>query len=231
MRTNSSNVIPRRIHQLWISPAHLKTIPDDVMPQTQAWAEFHPDFKHRVWTIEEAAASLPIRRAKRMMEAVRLSRFEAMKADIIRLYLLSEFGGFWSDLKVKPRRRWLNEHLDKELLLVEHFPFVGIPNPTGTLMNGFFGCAPKNTFIESCIEQVHSNIDNRLSASIWDVAGPRVFMNIYHNWSSSNDRDFEGIILPWEYAWNEILEMGSGSYSFDRHHWSVREKEESIYLD
>ncbi|WP_163005977.1 glycosyltransferase family 32 protein [Methylobacterium brachiatum] len=228
---STSNAIPRKIHQLWISPAHLKAIPDDVIPQTMAWTEFHPGFKHKIWTIEEAEASLPKARAKQMMEAVRLSRFEAMKADIVRLYLLSEFGGFWSDLKVKPRRRWLDDYLDKGLVLVEHFPFGGIPNPSGTLMNGFFGCAPNNTFVEACIDQIHKNIDMRLSTTIWEVTGPRVFMNVYSNWGGVSEKKLGGVVIPWSCAWNSFMEMGHGSYSSNHRHWSVREKEESIYLD
>lgn len=228
---NKSKLIPKKIHQLWIPPGHLNTIPDDVLPQISAWRSFHPDFEHKIWTIDEVAASLPTSRSVRMMEAVRVARFEAMKADIVRLYLLSEFGGFWADLKVKPRRRWLDQYLNKELVLVEHFRFEQLADPAGVLTNNLIGSSAKNDFIEACIERVHENIDARLSTSVWHVAGIKVYMDIYSEWEKRNGYTPNGVVLKSDYVWHQLVELGSGSYSANRLHWSVRERGESIYLD
>lgn len=222
--------IPKKIHQLWIPPDHLDHIPDDVLPQIEAWKTFHPDFSHKVWTVAEVAASLPASRSKRMMEAVRAARFEAMQADIIRLYLLSEFGGFWSDLKVMPRRRWLDEYLDNQLVLVEHFPFHQLPDPTGVLTNNLIGATPNNEFIEACIERVHQNIDARLSTSVWHVSGIKVYMDMYSEWKTNQARLAGVSVLDSNFVWNEIVALGNGSYSANQRHWSVRERQESIYV-
>ncbi|WP_107491600.1 glycosyltransferase [Methylobacterium sp. 190mf] len=223
--------IPRKIHQLWIPPAHLDTIPHDVLPQIQAWKNFHPDFEHRIWTINEVAAALPPQRAERMTRAIRLFRFEAMKADLVRLYLLSEFGGFWSDLKVRPRRQWLHDYLRHKLVLIEHFSFAQLPDPTGILTNNLIGAAKGSDFIEECIERAHYNVDNRLSTSVWHVAGTKVLMDIYAERSDRRQRLPQSTILKSDYVWSELTELGNGSYSADKLHWSVREKEESIYLE
>ena len=230
-RNKVSENIPRIIHQLWIPPAHLRAIPDDVLPQVRAWKDSHPDFEHRLWTVEEVAANLSAPRAARMMEAVRVSRFEAMKADIMRLYLLAEFGGFWSDLKVRPRRRWLDEYLDNDLVLVEHFRFDQLPDPSGTLTNNLIGSRARNSFIEACIEKAHANIDARLSTSVWHVAGIKIYMDIYSDLCARNAPPPRSRILKSDYVWGEIVELGHGSYSSNHRHWSVREKIESIYLE
>lgn len=229
--SNNTNGIPKNIHQLWIPPAHLDKIPDDVLPQINAWKTLHPDYNHKVWTIDEVAASLPDSRSERMLKAVKLARFEAMKADIIRLYLLSEFGGFWSDLKVVPRRRWLDEYRSKDLVLVEHFPFAQLPNPAGVLTNNLIGAKAKNAFIDACIDRVHRNIDARLSTSVWHVAGIKVYMEVYSEWQRRHGSSMNTEVLKSESVWGHIVDIGSGSYSADIRHWSVREKNESIYLD
>ena len=230
-KAETPKAIPRRIHQLWIPPSHLEAIPDDVRPQVGAWKNYHPDFEHRIWTIEEVAASIPAQSAARMTEALKVCRFEAMKADIVRLYLLYEHGGFWSDLKVFPRRRWLDEYLDSELLLVEHFKFEQLPNPTGVLTNNLIGARSKNPFIGACIERVHANIDRRLSTTVWHVAGIKIYMDIYEEWRSSYGQSPPGVVLTWDYVWSELVGLGYGSYSADHRHWSVREKNEPIYLE
>ncbi|WP_342110950.1 glycosyltransferase family 32 protein [Methylobacterium sp. SI9] len=222
--------IPKLIHQLWIKPTHLDDIPDDVVMQVRAWKELYPDFRHRLWTIDEVAKSLPDARAKRMMGAIGLCRFEAMKADIVRLYILQEFGGFWSDLKVKPIRRWLDDYLDKDVVLIEHFKFALLQDPAGVLTNNLIGSMPNNRFINFCIDRAHQNINSRLSTSVCHIAGVKIYMDILAEMKGRNEWTSNSIILNSDDVWGRLVELGHGSYSADQRHWSVREKTESIYL-
>ncbi len=227
-----STAIPRKIHQLWIAPQdHTGDIPSDVVYQTRRWQETHPDFEHRVWTIDEVAAAIPTPKSKRMMETINVCRFEAMRADVVRLYLVHEFGGFWSDLKVYPIRRWLDGHLDQKLVLIEHFKSEWIPNPAGVLLNSFFGAYRHNPFIEACLERAHMNIDNRLSTTLWDVASPQMYMDVYDEWLARAGCTPDGVVLPSSYVWGNVVELGGGSYNNNDRHWSVREQNESMYLD
>jgi len=224
--------IPRQIHQLWIVPKNADpTLPANVVDYISEWRRLHPDFNHVLWTIDDVLGALPRDASSSLREALEVCRFEAMKSDLTRLFLLYHKGGFWIDLKVKPLQRWLHRYIREDLLLIEHFVSEFIPNPKNVLMNCLFGCAPRNQFIGQCLELALSNIRNRVSSTVWAISGPKVLMDARQAFQLQQRRDIKAHILSSQDVWDRLIQNGLGSYNKPDQHWSVREQKETMYLD
>jgi mannosyltransferase OCH1-like enzyme len=217
-------MIPRAIHQLWIPPeGQQRELPDDTLRQVAAWKTMHLGFEHTIWTIDDVLSVLPTEASSRLEPLLAVCRFESMKADLTRLFLLFHQGGFWIDLKLYPLCSFLDEHTTSDLMLVEHFPSEFIPDPSGVLVNGIFGCSRGNPFIGACLERATANVRRRMSTTVWEVTGPNVFMEVAAEISS--------VAMPSTSVWGKLIEVGSASFSSDAAHWSAREQRETMYLD
>ncbi len=224
-------MIPHQIHQLWIPPEKSDgSVPWDVKDNSSCWKDLHPDFSHCIWTLPDLLKALPGDEASCLEKVLPVCRFESMKADLARLFLLHHQGGFWTDLKLRPLCRFLDRHVGDDLLLIEHFQSEFIPDPAGVLVNGFFGCCPKNPFIGECLKRALANVGKRLATTIWEVTGPKLFMDTRDE-AERSGQAIKGQILPSAAVWGRLIEIGSGGFSANDDHWSIREQRETMYLD
>lgn len=88
VRINVYNQIPKIIHQIWLGGP----VPEQEQKQIQSWKTINPKWKHMLWTDKEVA-NFHIKCRKEFDDAKSM----AGKADILRLELLNEFGGFYFD--------------------------------------------------------------------------------------------------------------------------------------
>lgn len=80
--------IPRTIHQVWLGG---RPVPPDFLRYAQSWRDHHPDWTYRLWTED----NLPELECARVLHR---ARFFAEQADVVRLELLTRFGGVYVDM-------------------------------------------------------------------------------------------------------------------------------------
>jgi mannosyltransferase OCH1-like enzyme len=188
-------MIPRLLHQFWIANDTNTAIPEAAMSNVRLWKDFHPDFTLRTWDYSAVLFAMPRKKRNILREARRIVRFETMFADIARLFILYEFGGVWVDLKIIPLKRWLHGITGENLVLIEHFESEWIAPGNGVLINSCFACCPRNPFIGRCLDLAISNIEARMSSTIWEITGPKVFMDVRDS-AVSEGRKIDGLVIP-----------------------------------
>jgi mannosyltransferase OCH1-like enzyme len=130
-------LIPRIFHQIWVGPDPL---PDEYAAYKQTWLELHPGWEQRFWT----EANLPegLRRA----EVYERLRAPAERANILRLELLSRFGGVYVDTDFESLR-------SIEPLIDEAELFITLAKP-GRVNNALMGSVPNHPIVEEALEQI-----------------------------------------------------------------------------
>ena len=230
-------VIPPNIHFLWISPSpNDRNIPDDVQGNVQTWREFHPDYSVRVWSMDDVSEDLESYCGLPLLDLIKCCRFEAMKSDIIRLFLVHKYGGFYNDLKNRAMRPFLNDlSRTSKALVTEHAPTI--ENYKGRLMNSFLAGPPRHDFFLDCLREVASNVDQRREANVIDVTGASVFAAAIRSRSAGGISDV--VVLDSEAAWglpygqgDSWMKRTSASYNGRdlKEHWSRRQATESLYV-
>jgi len=229
------------IHQMWIPPnTSMKDMPPRFALNCEQWPSKHAGFSHRLWSIEDACKlseniRLPDFSSTELVDLINVCRFPAMQADLCRLLILYECGGFWIDLKMIPKRPFLSELVQNKLVLIEHHPTAAYPDPSvrKLLNNSFFGSAPQSVFIKKVAALAFENVRDR-KQGVWDVTGPRNFMTVRERlFPDLFDRaSQDGIRLLRAHELYEVLiGFGWGSYNENGLHWFQRMKSESVYLD
>jgi mannosyltransferase OCH1-like enzyme len=152
------NIIPKIIHQIWIGE---DAIPAQYKYYQQTWKEKHPDWEYRLWD-NEAISKLDLGVYKNVYNNARTF---VEKADILRYFILNEYGGIYADLDVESV-----ENLD---FLVNRYDFVTaieaynkIHNKI-VLNNGFIGSKPNNEILTKILDFIVIN-DNKLN-NLYDL--------------------------------------------------------------
>lgn len=228
-------MIPRLVHLVWIDPTHSGCPPPpDMERNIDAWRRTHPEHKVILWS--EATLDPLVRSSSAdIREAIETSRFEAMKSDIIRLVLMVSQGGFYSDLKNRPLRRFLYEiEHERSAILTEHPPTI--PQYSGRICNAFLGGTAGHDFWRDALAIAVDNVAKRRSGGVVDITGAGVLARTMLRRESA---DLPGhLVLPVRQVWSDRkyeeawMERTSASYNIGTAtHWSVRQKTESPYLD
>lgn len=224
-------MIPKFIHHLWIDPSNetstLHTIPQDVMDNLSSWQRLELGYHQKVWLIDEIVSLCKFHNLTDVITAIQSCRFPSMKADIARLVCLKIFGGFWADLKLHLNHRFLDRLANYNLVLTTHFPKDDLPDPTGHLSNSFIGAVPNNPVILKALEQVVWNVNGRIDDSVYHITGATNLMNAIKSVDSSSNH----FIFPHQATWGYLFTIRSGSYNGAGMHWSLREKQESPYIE
>ncbi|MGY0616902.1 glycosyltransferase family 32 protein [Vibrio sp. FJH11] len=106
---NPESDIPKIIWMYWNTP--LSSAPDVVQLSIESWIKLNPDYEVRVLSDENLNQELGFD-FNAVFELCFVKLTLAMKADILRLYLLSRFGGVWADSTtfcLEPLTHWLPE--------------------------------------------------------------------------------------------------------------------------
>lgn len=227
-------MIPKLIHQLWITPdtTQLNSVPAEVAAQCKMWAKLHPDYLHKLWSIEEVDRICSAIGRPDVQEAIRICRFPAMKADIARLLLLYNFGGFWVDLKLRPKRAFLSDTLDFDAVLTQHFPRPDMNLPDDFLINSFIGSVPTMPIIAKALTEITELVLARTEGSVFAVTGPLPLGRARREFLTKHPELAGHVkLLRKEETWDRLFSAGYGTYNKILGHWSVREKSESKYIE
>src|ERR1041385_1231408 len=99
-------LIPKVFHQYWTDPRNCgRPLPADVAENRKTWKRLYPEFSQSRWTDEALPDLLSDVEGVDVWSHAALCRLPAMRADIVRLGLVFQLGGFWGDLKNRARQR------------------------------------------------------------------------------------------------------------------------------
>eukprot|EP00439_Symbiodinium_sp_Y106_P033541 s3652_g4.t1 len=91
--TPPQNVIPHRIHQIWLGP---RRWPEPCKRFAGEWKARHPTWEYRLWTDEDAGEEL--RGHPGLTKAYEAADNPAEKSDILRLAIILRHGGLYVDV-------------------------------------------------------------------------------------------------------------------------------------
>lgn len=167
---STAATIPRSIIQFWD-----RDMPADIAETTRSWPRNCAGFEHRVFDDASAEAFIKAHCSDLVQKAFRQVGHATMRADLVRLAVLSVQGGIYADaddfcrVSIEP---WLMPGCEL-LLLQEDIASVG---------NNFIAAAPGHPFILAALEHVAQNLAKRQDG-IWFSSGPgaltQVFCTIY----------------------------------------------------
>ena len=219
--------IPKVIHQFWTSET-IEYIPEDIQINIKSWSDTHPDFMLITWSIHSLTSLLKDFHGMNLLESINACRFPAMQSDIIRLAVLYEYGGFWSDLKNFALQPFINNLLvHNKLILTEHWPTDTHSPFTPHLVNSFIGAPEKNVYILKWLHNAHKNIKRRVKKGVVGLTGTGIIMKIMQEEQLNS---FEHHLIKSTEIWNVLIKRKGGSYNNNEQHWSARQKLESPFL-
>jgi mannosyltransferase OCH1-like enzyme len=229
----SLKLIPKILHFVWFSP-NGDQLPGDINVNIQKWKNLYPDFLIKVWTEEKLRKFFdPL--DSRIMKAIDLCRFEAMKSDIARLAIIHHKGGVYVDLKNKPESDFLYQVIrSNEPVILEHQKTL--PIPEGQITNAFLASQSKTQFTALTLEMVIENVLSKVeSKGVIDVTGLNVWKKAISQLEVGSVK-----IIDSDIAWNNTgaskdcywMSRVSASYNGknSNNHWSKRQKFESLYV-
>lgn len=153
-------LVPRRLNQAWLGSA----MPDDVQRLVSRWKSQHEGWTHVLIDDREALDLVQQRQRPEETAAFRVAPNATWRADLLRLILLDECGGFWVDADDLP--------LASLNVLAAGASFVSTQEPFGALGNHLLGAIPGHPVVRSALEEVIVNICAGAKESPWLAAGP-----------------------------------------------------------
>lgn len=132
------------LHQIWVGPYPM---PDRERSFVLELLRLNPGIQHHLWTNKNLPA-LP-QNIFDAFESFEKQKDYAHQADILRAFLVSEFGGIYLDVDFKPISAFTDE---------DFWDFDGVFCYHGgddfTMPNGFFGCKKNSSLSKFLVSQI-----------------------------------------------------------------------------
>lgn len=230
MTAGDTLLIPNTVHFIWMTQQAERAddpLPEEVGEQILRWHQYASNCSVRCWSWGDFADLMAgDKDGKRIIELVNSCKMHAMKADIMRLIIISRLGGIWSDVKNQPLIDMKPLiPLDCSLFIAEHWPIEQKPDTTDFFSNSFFGAEKDNPFINACIDFALDKVESKFDdASITSITGGGVFTRL-----AKRDSSLDLVRITSDQCWNNWLKRTPMKYNAGDLHWSKRQKTESIY--
>ena len=218
-------MIAKVFHQYWTDPHHRgAAIPDDAECNRETWRRLYPEFTHLLWTDQTLPTLLSDVAGIDVWSHAITCRMPAMKADLVRLGLVYQLGGFWVDLKNQALQRLPDELLEHSApVFVEHRKIAHRIIPDGFLSNSFFGAPARSAVILHVLQLACRNVADRISGDIFHTTGPGLLSVALGEYREQVK------IVPDPGFWGELVERTPLSYNRGQMHWSARQQDESLF--
>ncbi|MEX1137036.1 MAG: capsular polysaccharide synthesis protein [Balneolales bacterium] len=187
------------------------------------WRLTNPGLNYKFFDRDLAASTLYNIYGSTLRNAFLKVKLPAMQADIFRVAFLCAYGGIWIDAAtvcLAPLQKWLD--FQSSLLLLRK-PQMEPP----LACNGFiYSSAPNHPFLVSALKLINYAILERPDGGVWKLFGAGMFREIMLN------KNFEALVtvIP-STSVASCLQFGSSREALPSHlHWSVRQKNESLYI-
>jgi mannosyltransferase OCH1-like enzyme len=224
-------MIPKIIHQLWIDPSSTTaTPPPSVLAQAHLWRDLNREYAYRLWSLNDALALCEKHRRQDIIEAVSVARFPAMKTDILRLFILHCFGGFWVDLKLRPLKPIPELFFDFEHVITPQISPVHHDVQKDVATN-FIGAHESSTILAAALQEALKNIKMRRGVSVFGVSGPSCLAVALQKQTEKDAPRNEILFLDRQDSWGNFYVNSAEDYNHNNMHWSVRQKREPMYTD
>lgn len=139
-------MIPKIIHQIWIGP---NPIPEKVKGYCELAKSKFSDYEYMFWN-NDNIPELPTKCQNQIKKYEKKQKY-AFVADILRYYILNEYGGVYLDVDFIVYNNF-SELIDK--------PFFCV-NPNYNcyhVCNGVFGCEPNNPILSKLLDELKNEI-------------------------------------------------------------------------
>jgi tetratricopeptide (TPR) repeat protein len=171
-RPKNDVAIPKRVSQYWDSAEP----PDDVLSLMASWQlrsyEYQRYHDQSAWDFIQHYCDTQV------LRAFESSAHPTLRADLLRLAVLSGVGGIWGDADDRCGG-------SLEAITGNGIDLVLLQENFGTIGNNFIAAAPHHPFIQYALRVVTNNILERDSDSIWFISGPGAltlaFCHFYRN--------------------------------------------------
>lgn len=139
-----SEKIPNKLHMIWIGE---KSLPNDVIERFNIWKQLMPNWTIFIWTNSELTEQYF---SKEVLDKVNQAEKPAQKADILRYFIIKQYGGFYVDTDVVPHKSLdCLRDLGYDLILYHD------NNLTWEyIINCFFGAIPNHPVMQKICEMV-----------------------------------------------------------------------------
>lgn len=172
-------MIPKNLHQIWVGP---NEVPNNCLKYVDSWKKNNSDYNHFLWT-NENLPKLPDNVKEQYERYGELKKY-AFQADVLRYYLIFEYGGVYVDIDIECHKK-IDELLQKDLL-------ISLVNMKAHwIANSFFGAIKAHYILEYIIKNMKKEAYH----------GPIFFGNII--------KKFLGIPIKKEYKSDTILQEAS----------------------
>ena len=170
----TGQMIPKLFHQYWTDPRDRgRAVPPDITLNCESWTTLYPEYAHSLWSDVTLPELLSDVNGLDVWSHVTTCRLPAMRADIVRLGLVFQLGGFWVDLKNLARERLPNDLLEQaNPLFVEHPGLEVRTIPKGFVSNSFFGAPPGSATVFDALHRACANVALRTAGDIFETTGP-----------------------------------------------------------
>lgn len=140
--------IPKIIHQTWKTA----DIPDKWKPTQAKWKELHPDWVYILWTDESIRAYIS-QFYPEYLELHDSYEYNIQRADMIRYFVLHDFGGIYSDLDQYPKKN-IEAYITCNM---NYFVLSPNPNIIHIIFNGLM-ISPRRSLI---MKKIQENLKTR----------------------------------------------------------------------
>jgi mannosyltransferase OCH1-like enzyme/tetratricopeptide (TPR) repeat protein len=171
-RPKKDAAIPKRVSQYWDSTKP----PGDVLALMSSWQLKAYDYQR--YNDQSAWDFIKQHSDSQVLRAFESSAHPTLRADLIRLAVLSVKGGVWGDADDRCCG-------SLEAMTGNGYDLVLLQENFGTIGNNFIAAAPHHPFIQYALSVVTNNILERDGDSIWFISGPGAltlaFCHFYRN--------------------------------------------------
>jgi len=151
---DNNKTIPKKVWTFWDK----EELPDLVEKCIQTWKTYNPDYSIIVLNksnLHEYLPDVDFTKIKHVIDS------PARYSDMVRLYILSKYGGIWSDSSIiclKPYDSWI-PHLQKENncdfigFYIDSFTLPEYKKHSPIIESWFFGCSENNILIKDWLNE------------------------------------------------------------------------------
>jgi len=226
-------MIPKLIHQIFVPDGpDSSDLNAEIIANAKSWTSFHPDYEYKRWNLQEIR-TLAQEFDPRILSAIDVCAFPAMKADIARLMIIYLHGGVYVDLKLRCLAPLIDGFRDCKLVLVEHFKMDVPYRRDKYLSNGFIIAERRHEFIRRALGDCVRNVEARIGTGVWNTTGAMVLMRLQDEFLPGEYGRLEnGVgVMRESDAYGKLFAARGEGYNKPGRHWHEREKVESIYTD
>jgi mannosyltransferase OCH1-like enzyme len=135
-------MIPQILHQIWIGPNQM---PDHIKRYCDINRKIFYDYEYKFWC-NENIPDMPDKCKSQMERYGKINKY-AFQADILRYYLLNQYGGIYLDVDFLCSKRFDN-------LITKSFFCVNPNRKAFHVCNGVFACLPNNPILTKLLNEL-----------------------------------------------------------------------------